>query len=52
MDRPDYINKNIKKVDPDHLRKVLRDLHAKHEADRRQMRIDTAKALADGFRCM
>ena len=50
--KPDYINKDIKKVDPEHLKQVLKELHEKHKAERRQAQIDLSKALSDGFRCI
>lgn len=51
MKKPNYINKNIKKVSEAYLKKVLHEQHEKHLADRRQAIIDLSKALNDGFRC-
>src|SRR5688572_1417702 len=49
---PDYINPNPKKVSEADLKKALKELHAKQEADRRQSEIDLNNAFRDGFRCM
>jgi len=49
--KPDYINEDVRVVNPETLKKVLSDLHDKQEEDRRQMGRDINQALADGFRC-
>jgi hypothetical protein len=49
---PDYINPNPKKVSEEDLKKVLHELHEKHESDRKQAQTDLNNALRDGFRCI
>jgi predicted adenine nucleotide alpha hydrolase (AANH) superfamily ATPase len=46
-----YINDKIKRVSKKHLLKVLKDLHKKHEEDRRNMQLDTAEAIQNKFYC-
>lgn len=50
--KPDYINRDIKKVPEEELKKILHDLHKKQEAERRQRQIDLNNALREGFICI
>jgi len=47
----DYINKNIKKVSKEHLKKVLHELNEKNKEQMREDAQSLSKALSDGFRC-
>jgi hypothetical protein len=49
--RPDYVNKRLKKVSYEELKRVLRELELKHEKDRREQMEALNRALSDGFRC-
>lgn len=51
MSKPDYINKNIKKVSEVDLRKALKELNDKHKQQRREDQQALNEALASGFRC-
>lgn len=51
-DKPNYLNKKLKKVSKEYLKNVLHEMHLKHEADRRQAQKDLNEALNSGFRCM
>jgi hypothetical protein len=50
-EKPDYINKEIKKVSEVDLKKALKEVNEKNELDRQEQRESINKALADGFRC-
>lgn len=51
--KPDYINKELKKVSKEELLSAIREVHEKNERDHAQMMADTAQALHGGnFVCM
>lgn len=51
--KPDYINKNIKKVSKDHLLFSLKQVNQKNKLHRYEMMVDTANALhAGNFVCL
>lgn len=50
-EKPNYINKEIKKVSKEHLMKVLHELNEEHKRQRREDRIHLNNALNSGFRC-
>jgi hypothetical protein len=48
---PSYINPKLKEVSKEELKKVLRELHEKQEAERLEMQESLNRAFNDGFRC-
>jgi hypothetical protein len=51
MEKPNYINKELKKVSIADLKKVLKEVNDKNNKDRQEQREAINKALVDGFRC-
>jgi hypothetical protein len=50
-EKPNYINKELKKVSEEDLKKAIKEVNDKNERDRQEQREATNKALSDGFRC-